>query len=148
MPLMTIEDWHIRTFRPEWFGLFGEPAPIIYRTPWRRKAHQISVVDLDKRDIELSLWVGKEYVGSRDVELNSTVDCGEDIGKCLELDFASALFVVPPGRHTVRAEIRKREYASPSSFQSSNAASGNASEAFIWGKARRRRVMWLVQRCA
>ncbi|KAF8663970.1 hypothetical protein AX14_006803 [Amanita brunnescens Koide BX004] len=132
MPLMTIENWHIRTFRPEWFGLFGEPAPIIYRTPRGRKAHQISVVDLDKRDIELSLWVGKDYTGSRDVELDSTVDCGEDIGKCLELDFASALVVVPPGRHTIRAEIRKR----------------NASEAFVWGKARRRRVMWLVQQCA
>ncbi|KAF8724506.1 hypothetical protein AX14_008737 [Amanita brunnescens Koide BX004] len=131
MPLTTIEEWHIRAFRPKWFGLFGEPAPIIYQTPRGRKAHQISVIDLDKRDIELQMWVDKKYMGSRDVELNSTVDCGEDIGKCINLDFGSALVVVPSGRHTVRAEIRKRK----------------PSDAFVWGKERQRRVMWLVQAC-
>ena len=146
MPLTTIEEWHIRAFRPKWFGLFGEPAPIIYQTPRGRKAHQISVIDLDKRDIELQMWVDKKYMGSRDVELNSTVDCGEDIGKCINLDFGSALVVVPSGRHTVRAEIRKREYGSILSFQS-NARSGKPSDAFVWGKERQRRVMWLVQAC-
>ena len=147
-PLTTVEDWHIKAFRPKWFGLFGEPTPIIYRTPRGRKAHQISVVDLDKRDIELQMWIDKEYMGSRDVALDSTVDCGDDIGKCIELEFSSALFVVPPGRHTVRAEIRRREYDSISSFQSSNAMSGNASQPFVWGKERQRRVMWMVQACA
>ncbi|KAF8676698.1 hypothetical protein AX14_004845 [Amanita brunnescens Koide BX004] len=146
-PLTTIEDWHVKAFRPKWFGLIGEPAPIIYRTPFRLKAHQISVVDLDKRDIEIQIWVDKEYMGSRDIELNSTVDCGDDIGKCIELEFATALLVVPPGRHAVRAEIRKREYSSISSFQFSNGMSGNASEAFVWGKERQRRVMWMVQQC-
>ena len=68
------------------------------------------MVDLDKRDIELQTWVDKEYIGYRGVELNSTVDCGADVAKCVDLDFGSALFVVPPGRHAVRVEIRKREY--------------------------------------
>lgn len=111
-PLTTVEDWHIKTFRPKWFGQFGEPAPIIYRTPKGHKAHQISIVDLDKRDIGLQVWVDKYDMGFRDVLLDSTVDCGEDLAKCLELGFASVLFVVPPGRHTVRAGIRKREYGS------------------------------------
>ncbi|KAF8708899.1 hypothetical protein AX14_013538 [Amanita brunnescens Koide BX004] len=131
-PLTTVEDWHIKTFRPKWFGQFGEPAPIIYRTPKGHKAHQISIVDLDKRDIELQVWVDKYDMGFRDVLLDSTVDCGEDLAKCLQLGFASALFVVPPGRHTVRAGIRKRD----------------ASEAFVWGKERQRRVMWMVQQCS
>ena len=61
------------------------------------------------------MWVDHKDMGSRDIELDSTVDCGEDVAKCLNLDFASALIVVPPGRHTVRAEIRKREYGSISS---------------------------------
>ena len=114
-PGTIIEDWHIRTFRPKWFGLFGEPAPIIYQTPHGLKAHHIAVVDIDKRDIELQLWVDQEYMGYHPVELNSTVDCGVDIVKCLNLDFASGYFVVRPGRHAVRAEIRKREYGSISS---------------------------------
>ena len=106
------------------------------------------MVDLDKRDIELQTWVDKEYIGYRGVELNSTVDCGADVAKCVDLDFGSALFVVPPGRHAVRVEIRKREYGFISSFQPSNAMSGNPSEAFVWGKERQRRIMWLVQACA
>ena len=82
---------------------------------WGRKAHQISVINPNKRDIELHMWVDRDYMGS-DVALNSTVDCGGDITKCLDLDSGSALFVVPPGMHTVRAEIRKREYGSNSSL--------------------------------
>ena len=106
------------------------------------------MVDLDKRDIELNTWVDKEYLGYREVDLNSTVDCGADIAKCIDLDFGAALFVVPPGRHTVRAEIRKREYGLILSFQSSNVMSGNPSQPFVWGKERQRRIMWLVQACA
>jgi hypothetical protein len=111
------------------------------------KAHQISVINLDKHDIELQMWVDEEHMGFRDLKLNLTMDCGDDVAKCVDLD-GSALFVVPPGRHTVRAEIRKREYGSISSFQSSNAMPGNATETFVWGEERQRRVMWLVQRCA
>jgi hypothetical protein len=85
-------------------------------------------------DIELQTWVDAEYIGCREVELNSTVDCGADVAKCIGLDFGSTLFVVPPGRHTVRAEIRKREYDLISSFQSSNAMLGNPSRPFVWGK--------------
>ena len=146
-PFTYIEDWNVRTFRPKWFGLFGEPQPIKYRTPPGPKAHQISVVSLDKHDFELQLWVDEEYMGSRDIASNSTADCGDDsdVVKCLT--FGSAFFV-PPGRHTVRAEIMKREYGSIISFQSSNAMAGNASETFVWGNERQRRVMWLIQRCA
>lgn len=73
------------------------------------------MVDLDKRDIELEIWVDQEYSVSRDAELNSNVDCREDVAKCLDLNFSAAFVVVPPGQHTVRAEIRKRECGSISS---------------------------------
>ena len=56
------------------------------------------MVDLDKRDIELQMWVDKEYKGPKDVESNSTVDCGEDVAKRINLDFGSTFVVVPPGR--------------------------------------------------
>ena len=106
------------------------------------------MVDLDKRDIELQTWVDTEYKGYHPVELNSTVDCGADVVKCLNLNFGSTLFVVPPGRHTVRAEIVKGEYDLISSFQSSNAMPGDPSQPFVWGKERQRRTMWLVEGCA
>lgn len=94
------------------------------------------------------MWVDEEYMGSRDLKVNLTMDCGEDVAKCVDLNFGSTHFVVPSGRHTVRAEIRKRECGSISSFQFSNVMPGNATETFVWGEERQRRVMWLVQRCA
>lgn len=111
-PLTVIEPWHIKSFRPRWFGIFGEPAPIIYTTSlWSRKMHQISVVDIDKRDIEMRFLVDGADHGSRRVDLDPTVECGQDVSKCLELGFASGLVRVPPGRHTVRVEIVKREHS-------------------------------------
>ena len=74
------------------------------------------MINPDKHDIELHMWVDKEYIGSGDATFDSTVDCGGDVAKCLDLDSGSALFVVPPGMHTVRAEIRKRKHCSNSSF--------------------------------
>ncbi len=111
-------------------------------------SHRVSVVDIDKRDIEIRVWLDAEDRGHRDVNLEDpTVDCGDDISKCLGLGFAAAVVVAPPGRHTVKAEIRKRELSSTSSFESSNITSGNESEAFVWGKERQRRIKWVMQPC-
>ncbi|KAK2467669.1 hypothetical protein APHAL10511_000524 [Amanita phalloides] len=129
-PLTTIEDWHVKAFHPKWFGLFGEPAPIMYKTPRKRKAHQISVIDIDKRDIEIRMWVDNEDRGHRTVDLDPTVDCGDNISQCIAQGFGAALIVVPPGRHTVKAEIKQH----------------NGTK-FNWGKERKRRVMWMVQEC-
>jgi len=129
-PLTDVEPWHIKSFHPKWFGMFGEPAPIIYKTSRRdNKAHIVSVVAIDRRDIDIRIMVDDMDYGTRHVDLDPTVECGEDIGKCIELGFAAALIQVQPGRHTVKAEIVKQN------------------ETFVWGKERRRRVMWSVQRC-
>ena len=105
-PLKLIKDWHVQTFRPKWFGLFGGPGQITYRT-WSRKARQISVVDLDKRDIEIRMSIDGRNEGYTAVELDPSVDCGQDVKKCIDMGFASALILVPPGRHKVTAEIVK-----------------------------------------
>ena len=110
-PLTDIEPWHIRSFRPERFGIYGEPAPIIYQTPGNDKGHMISVVDIDKRDIEIQFWVDDVHYSKFPVDLDSTVDCGEHIQLCLDLNFGAGRFHVPPGKHTVKAEIVKREYS-------------------------------------
>ncbi|SRR6266550_4511742 len=108
LPLKTIENWHVRYFRPKWFGLFGGPGKITYHT-WSRKARQISIVDLDMRDIEIRMRVDGEDRGHNSVELDPYVYCGEDVKKCIDMGFGSALILVPPGRHKVTAEIVDRE---------------------------------------
>ena len=60
----------------------------------------------DKRDLDLHVLVGNLDYIPFDVDLDPTVDCRDDIEKCLELNF-SAVVVVPPGIHTVKVEIRK-----------------------------------------
>ncbi|KAF8325513.1 hypothetical protein F5887DRAFT_1085399 [Amanita rubescens] len=131
-PLTIIEDWHIQAFHPKWFGLFGDPAPIVYRTPKGHKAHRITVVDIDQRDIEIHMWVDNEDRGHVPIDLDSAVDCGDDIYKCLQLGFGSAQIDVPPGEHTVKAMIRK----------------GHKSDAFVWGEKRERRVVWKAEQCS
>ncbi|KAF8623795.1 hypothetical protein AX17_007298 [Amanita inopinata Kibby_2008] len=130
-PLKDVVPWSVGAFRPKWFGLFGPPTSLTYRTRGR-KTHKFSVVDIDRRDVQLTMWIDDEYHGrARDVEIDPTVECGEDVNKCLSLDFSAGLIVVPPGRHTVKIEIERKK-----------------DEKFKWGKERQRRVMWTVQRCA
>ena len=104
LPLKLIQDWHVRTFRPRWFGLFGAPGKITYRT-WSRKARQISVVDLDKRDIAINLRIDGRDQGTTKVDLDPNISCGDNVQKCIDMGFASALVLVPAGRHKVTAEI-------------------------------------------
>jgi len=63
------------------------------------------LIRLDKRDLDLHVHVGnKEYIHFN-VDLDPTVDCRDDIEKCLELNFSSAVLVVPPGRHRSRFRL-------------------------------------------
>ena len=70
------------------------------------------MVDIDQRDIEIRVWVDNQDLGYKFVDLDSSVDCKDNIDECLRLGFGFARVVVPPGRHTIKAEIRKREWAS------------------------------------
>lgn len=102
------KDWKIHTF---WLSKYREPEPFVcHRTfSLEKKAHQITVVDIDKRDVEIRMWVDDQDLGNKQVERNLSVDCGEDINKCLRLGFGSARVVVPPGEHTIKVGIVKRE---------------------------------------
>jgi hypothetical protein len=105
-PVVTIEPWHIKTFRPKWFGRFGEPSPIVYKTK-SPKPLRVYVVAVDKRGIEVRLRVDDIDQGYQAVELDQTIECGEDVDKCIELGFGYSVADVPPGKHTVKAEIVK-----------------------------------------
>ena len=61
------------------------------------------------RDIEIRMRVDGEDRGHNNVELDPYVYCGENVKKCIDMGFGSALILVPPGRHKVTAEIVDRE---------------------------------------
>ncbi|KIL60373.1 hypothetical protein M378DRAFT_923434 [Amanita muscaria Koide BX008] len=134
--MTEIVPYTIKSFRPKWFGLFGEPTPIIYHTPRSRKGHNITVIPIDRRDVELRYWVDGDRVdisGLEPFKYNRSVDCGEDVAKCLDLGFLGVTIAVPPGTsgsHTFKAEIVQQE-----------------NETFVWGDRRRRRVKMKVDQC-
>lgn len=123
-----IQPWRTRSFRPKWFGFMGGPKSLTLRTKGR-KAHQVSIVAIDKRDIEIRVWVDKQDLGYKAVEIDDSVDCGDDAARCILMGFASARVLVPPGNHVVKAEIV------------------NDNRTFQWGFERQRRVKWLVDEC-
>ena len=71
------------------------------------------VVDLDKRDIDIQLSLDDQVQvqDAKAVVLDADVNCGDDVVKCLHLGFSSSLMLIPPGRHTVKAEIFQRKYS-------------------------------------
>ncbi|KAM6494625.1 hypothetical protein JOM56_009248 [Amanita muscaria] len=131
--MTEIVPYTIKSFRPKWFGLFGEPTPIIYHTPRSRKGHNITVIPIDRRDVELRYWVDGERVdisGLEPFKYNRSVDCGEDVAKCLDLGFLGVTIAMPPGSRTLKAEIVQQK-----------------NETFVWGDRRRRRVKMKVDQC-
>lgn len=86
-------------------GRDGNPTPIEYTTPRKAKAHRISAVDIDVMDMRIAFFVDNILTGiTRKIELNKTMDCGEDYNVCVTAGFSSAMVVVPPGKHNVRLE--------------------------------------------
>jgi hypothetical protein len=103
------------------------------------------MVDLDKRDIEIELWLDDINRGHRPIALDNTVDCGQDIRKCLDLGFASEVLLIPPGEHTFRAEIHKRKCSKGRT--SSCSIHIGTDESFEWGEEKERRVAWMIEEC-
>ena len=63
------------------------------------------MIDVDKRDLRLNLWVDSQNKGlTRDFVLNKSMDCGENLSSCLKLGYSAGVIVVPPGKHTVKFE--------------------------------------------
>lgn len=69
------------------------------------KAHKISIVDIDAKDMRMSVFVDDVPRGKTpDFPLNKTINCGEDLNTCLKAGFSAGVVIVPPGNHTIRIE--------------------------------------------
>ncbi|KZT22376.1 hypothetical protein NEOLEDRAFT_656771 [Neolentinus lepideus HHB14362 ss-1] len=97
----VFEPWHTEAIKP---GRDEKPLPIEY-TYRSRRPHRLSVVDADKRDLRLQLFVDGKSLGiTTAIELDKSVDCGTNLNMCLEQKFSAGVIEVPRGRHTVRIE--------------------------------------------
>ena len=96
----TIFDpYHAITILP---GPDGKPIPIEY-TYKSRKPHQLTVIDIDKRDTRLAVFIDGHARGlTRDFELDKSVDCGDDWIKCVNMGFSAGVVIVPDGKHTIK----------------------------------------------
>lgn len=83
-------------------GPDGRPIPVEY-TLDQRRPHRLSLVDLDSRDMQLAVFVdGVPHGQTTEFELDKSMNCGDDVRMCLGYNYSAGVFVVPPGRHTVK----------------------------------------------
>ncbi|KAF9006969.1 hypothetical protein BDQ17DRAFT_1407526 [Cyathus striatus] len=126
-PITAMHPWQNNSFTA---GGDGHPIPIEY-TLDLPVAHRLSFVDVDKKDVRMSVEVDNVLRGfARDFELNKTEDCGDNIGLCLNNGFSAGLVVIPPGKHTVRIDWQGKE---------------NLPEE--WGDEKFRRIFWYRELC-
>ncbi|KAM6499002.1 hypothetical protein JOM56_006950 [Amanita muscaria] len=124
--------WSITQFVPKIEGpQAGEPAPLILYKTTGHYPHQISVVDLDVKDIIIDAWIDDANLGHREVDLTLSVNCGSDFGTCIGKGFSSAYFTVPPGEHTIQVTIFKRDEMGP----------------FEWAEDTAKRIAFTVEEC-
>lgn len=98
-PTTVFQRWDVNTILPD---VNGRPYPIEY-TLTHTKAHRLSIVDIDKRDMQLGVYVDDVIQGmTTDFVLDKAVECGEDVRTCLNRNFSGGVVIVPPGKHTVK----------------------------------------------
>jgi len=131
-PTSVFDAWNVRAFVP---GLDDNPVPLEYSFK-DRKAHKLSVVDIDARDTRMEIYVDGENKGlTTEFQLDKTLDCGENVGLCLQQGFSAGVVVVPPGKHTVKVQWVGEDFV-------------NDTRRIDWGEKRERRVMWQREYCA
>ena len=151
-PTSVFDHWNVRAFVP---GPDGNPVPLEY-TFKGRKAHKLSIVDIDARDTRMEIYVDGVNKGlTTEFQLDKTLDCGDNLGLCLQQGFSAGVVVVPPGKHTVRihwvgegqlvhwiaAHKPRIDWAFPADFI-------DDTKIIDWGEKRERRVMWQREYCA
>ncbi|EPQ54046.1 heme peroxidase [Gloeophyllum trabeum ATCC 11539] len=131
-PLTAFDPWHAETIRP---GPDGKPRPIEY-TYKSRRPHRLSVVDIDKRDMQLELFVDGQSRGvTTEFTLDKAVDCGEDLRRCLQERFSAGVIEIPPGKHTVKIAWAGKEFV-------------EGTRDIDWGADRVRRFEMLREDCS
>ncbi|KAG5636079.1 hypothetical protein H0H81_009199 [Sphagnurus paluster] len=102
LPTTRWTEYEIQAFAPGSDGV--TPDPIEY-TSTKSRAHQLTVVAIDTKDLRMGVYVDDVLRGiTTAIERNPTETCGESVNECLTKKFSSGVVTVPPGKHTVRIE--------------------------------------------
>lgn len=110
-PIRLWHDWEATTMAA---GPEGVPQPLNYISN-NRTAHRLSVFDVDKRDMQMAIFVDDNLRGlTTDFELNLEEDCGLDGPMCARKGFSGGWLVIPAGKHEVRIQWNGKEYVNGS----------------------------------
>ena len=102
----TVVPWQVINFtfdalgnlKPIEFTLDGDPAT----------AHRLSVVDIDKKDVRMGVYVDDVLFGlTTAIEPDPKQECGRDPPRCLQMQFSAGVAHILPGNHVVRIEPLK-----------------------------------------
>jgi hypothetical protein len=100
-PIKLWHGWEAATMTA---GPDGVPLPLEYISN-NSTAHKLSVFDVDKRDMQMAIYVDDDLRGvTSDFDLDLEEDCGLDGPVCAQKRFSGGWLVIPPGKHEVRIE--------------------------------------------
>ncbi|TFK37629.1 heme peroxidase [Crucibulum laeve] len=131
-PYTQFQPWDFTSFHP---GPDDEPLPIVY-TINHHTPHSLSIVDVDARDVRMSVWIDDVLRGlTSEFELDKEVQCQSDLRMCLDKGFSAGYVVIPEGNHTVRIEWEGKEFVPGSEME------------MDWGEQKTRRIGWMREYC-
>ncbi|KAF8064174.1 heme peroxidase [Lyophyllum atratum] len=137
-PTKLLHTYEIMAFVPGSDGV--HPDPIEYNLD-DKKAHRLSLMAIDTRDLRMGVYVDNVLRGlTTRIVRNSTETCGEKFSECLAKKFSSGVVVVPPGNHSVRIE-----------WAGNGLVSNDTDEADMeldWDTHPTRRFLWRREFCA
>ncbi|KAF8650970.1 hypothetical protein AX16_005006 [Volvariella volvacea WC 439] len=111
----------------------GSPIPVKYITNMPT-LHNIVLVDIDKLDMKMEILIDGASGGTtRNINLDTSRDCGDDISKCIEGGWSAGLLAIPPGHHEITIRYAGEELDEH----------GRAN----WGNDTTKRFVWWKQTC-
>ncbi|KDQ52626.1 hypothetical protein JAAARDRAFT_50265 [Jaapia argillacea MUCL 33604] len=106
--LEVFDPYHVEEIR---LGLDNKPIPV-KRTYERGRPYQLTIIDVDKRDMRVSIFVDGILRGvTTDFDLDKLIDCELDSRACVALNFSTGVIVILLGNHTVEVRWAGKEYA-------------------------------------
>ncbi len=137
-PITEIHPWQIVAMKARRDGML---EPLEY-TLKLRKAHRLSIIDIDAKDMSMGMYVDGVAKGDTPVkEVNKTETCN-DANDCWGKDYSSGSVVVPRGKHTVRVqwagfgELPYYHHRYELKFRKSNRETGARRESRLGPRAR------------
>jgi len=99
----TILPWQVKNFT---FDALGNPKPLEFTLSGdSTTAHKLSVVDLDRKDVRMGVYVDDVLFGlTTAMEPDPKQDCGHDLPLCLQMQFSAGVAHILTGIHAVRIE--------------------------------------------